>query len=405
MTAHATLILALFAALVCAFRQPIGRPFHLRFNGGDAARRLALQDGDGPPWSEATLAALSRSDLQALAKAHNVKANGKSGDIIAGLLQQQQQEAEPEQAVPGRTDASEGIAHRDLDEILRDQGVRLDDIFALRDAIMQAKEASGGDDDDDILLTDDDDGDDDDIDDDNDDQSDAGGAAFDASTRTLSPGSAKSIADLVAQEAQAVERAKANKAKSDAIKERKRLEKEKATGQQPRTTSQPPPPPRTAAVSSGARGVAAAVRPPPPPRPPTSPTTTSGPEVVRWRNGAIVSGPGSSASAGSSAVSRVAKPVNDRFADAYFEEEEEVADKGEAPARAGREQTPASAPAKAYAGPDLLEGVTLKAMVEYLEDAVGFEGLYAATQLRCFNFKPSVASALKVRPFLIYRPI
>ena len=397
MTAHATLILALFAALVGAFRQPIGRPFHLRFNGGDAARRLALQDGDGPPWSEATLAALSRSDLQALAKAHNVKANGKSGDIIAGLLQQQQQ-VEPAQ------EASEGIAHRDLDDILRDQGVRLDDIFALRDAIMQAKEASGGgDDDDDLLLTDDDDGDDEDIDDDNDDQSDAGGAAFGASTRTLSPGSAKSIADLVAQEAQAAERAKANKAKSDAIKERKRLEKEKATGQQPRTTSQPPPPPRTAAVSSGARGVAAAVRPPPPPRPPTSPTTTSGPEVVRWRNGAIVSGPGSSAS--SSAESRVAKPVNDRFADAYFEDEEEVADKGEAPARAGREQTPASAPAKAYAGPDLLEGVTLKAMVEYLEDAVGFEGLYAATQLRCFNFKPSVASALKVRPSLIYRPI
>ena len=362
------LLLFLFVLALNAFQHQPRRLLSVRLP--------VLQDNNaGPPaWSETMLAALSRSELQALAKAHNVKANVKSSDIIAGLLQ------EVEARNSGGADASDGIAHPNLDEILKDQGVRLDDIVALRDAIMQAKEANNSGDDDDELVVDDDD------DDDDDDES-VGEKDFVSSPLSLSPGSAKSIADLVALEAQAVERAKANKARSDAIKERKRLQKETFGGPPPPVT---PRPARAVAAGTPSRP---RTRPPPPPlhlgaeqsrlSSPSSPS--SGPEVVRWRNGAVVASPRSTAGN--------TKPVGDGFADAYFEKETEEEDKEEASDAGGssREQ-----PARAYAGPDLLEGVTLKAMVEYLEDAMGFEGLYAATQLRCFNFKPSVASALKV---------
>lgn len=42
------------------------------------------------------------------------------------------------------------------------------------------------------------------------------------------------------------------------------------------------------------------------------------------------------------------------------------------------------------------EGVTLKAMLEYLVEKLGYPKLFDATKLKCFALKPSITSSLKV---------
>ena len=44
---------------------------------------------------------------------------------------------------------------------------------------------------------------------------------------------------------------------------------------------------------------------------------------------------------------------------------------------------------------DPMHGVTLKAMLEHLQERYGWEGLGARIDIRCFNEQPSVASSLK----------
>jgi uncharacterized protein (DUF2132 family) len=44
---------------------------------------------------------------------------------------------------------------------------------------------------------------------------------------------------------------------------------------------------------------------------------------------------------------------------------------------------------------DPLHGITLKAMLEHLEERYGWEGLGKRIAIRCFTHDPSVASSLK----------
>ena len=44
---------------------------------------------------------------------------------------------------------------------------------------------------------------------------------------------------------------------------------------------------------------------------------------------------------------------------------------------------------------DPLHGITLKVMVEHLEERYGWEGLGARINIRCFTHDPSVSSSLK----------
>ena len=43
-----------------------------------------------------------------------------------------------------------------------------------------------------------------------------------------------------------------------------------------------------------------------------------------------------------------------------------------------------------------LTGVTLKEMLESLEQSIGFDGLFAGTGLKSFQYKPFIPSSLKV---------
>lgn len=163
------------------------------------------------------LQSLNRAELQALAKTHGIKANGKSSDIIAELQQilstspptsptitpnPMQQEAPVTSSPPSRSI----IERPGLDEIMLDQGVKMADIVALRDAIMKAKAEST--DLDEIFSEDS--------------EEEEEGAPIVRSVTPSAPryssGSSKSIEDLLHREAMAAELAAKNKAKSDEIK-------------------------------------------------------------------------------------------------------------------------------------------------------------------------------------------
>ena len=479
--------------------------------------------------SSVDLDELSRTELQILAKSHGIKANAKSSDLIIELqriLSESRVVSPPNQLPlpsPSSSTSSSStkkaqprsrIDHPDLDLILEDQGVRLDDILQLRDAIMQAKAAalaSGDDDDDDGEFVDDNDEDDDeDENEGGDGQGDDDG--MDESGRSRSHGSTKDLEDLILREREAVARSAANKAKSDAIKEKKRAQREGLTASDRGT------PKRSSSSRSGSsNSVAPAVRPAPAVSGSGSGwgsgsgsswgsgngsggwgsgsgSGSGAVEVVRWRNGAVVSpttaSPSlsrstsrtSSSSTSSSSTSSSSSSSSEEYADVYFEEDDRSTatasatatatatesatesatvtgrDRGGGsteggersrgggmdemvngrsgtigePRRAGdakREQgeegenvemrserasdtrsdtrgEPRGEPSEPRSGRgtgmgppprvDELAGVTLKAMLEYLEDAMGFEGMYQETTIRCFNFKPSISTSLKV---------
>ena len=177
------------------------------------------------------LQSLSRTDLQALAKTHGIKANGKSSDIIAELqrilstspsttspaitphpLQQVAPVTSSPSSRPASSPSSQSIIERPgLDEIMLDQGVQMSDIVALRDAIMKAQAELK---DLDEIFTED-----------SEEEGEEGATSMGrsvtptSSAPRYSSGSSKSIEDLLHREAMAAEVALKNKLKSDEIKQ------------------------------------------------------------------------------------------------------------------------------------------------------------------------------------------
>ena len=192
--------------------------------------------------SSSNLHDLSRAELQALAKTHGIKANGKSSDIIAELQRILPSSISPstlqttapvpvQKVVPvtssPRTQAplSQPIDRPGLDDIMLDQGVQMADIFALRDAIMKAKEELRDVND---IFTDDSEDDEEEVD----------PSAVASFGEDFNSANSKYIEEMLHREAMALEVAAKNKAKSDGIKQRKIMEREERIALQRRQREQ-----------------------------------------------------------------------------------------------------------------------------------------------------------------------
>eukprot|EP00596_Hydrurales_sp_CCMP1899_P001951 CAMPEP_0119046418 /NCGR_PEP_ID=MMETSP1177-20130426/46437_1 /TAXON_ID=2985 /ORGANISM="Ochromonas sp, Strain CCMP1899" /LENGTH=502 /DNA_ID=CAMNT_0007019529 /DNA_START=123 /DNA_END=1628 /DNA_ORIENTATION=- len=187
---------------------------------------------------------LSRIELQTLSKAYKLKANSKTQDLIEQIklfrenLNVNNEDSEKEilpsneqtlkvsslektaiidgsnNAVPIRKNLKYGVKNGDIGEVLKDQGVQIDDLLALKDSLMKGGFKFNSDDEDDFDFSGDDfDG------------SNIEEAFYDENyifdDRNID--SEVEIKDILLEEE---EKSKANKLKSQLIKESKKLQKE-----------------------------------------------------------------------------------------------------------------------------------------------------------------------------------